>query len=169
MAASVGIVMGSTSDWPHVEPAAVMLKEWGIGFEVVVASAHRSPKLTQAYAREAAGRGLKVIIAAAGAAAHLAGMLAAETILPVIGVPMPGTYLLGLDSLLATVQMPAGVPVATMAIGSPGARNAAIFAAEILALSDVRVQETLQRHKEKLEQQVLQQMEKIPAEYRQND
>ena len=169
MAASVGIVMGSTSDWPHVEPAAVMLKEWGIGFEVVVASAHRSPRLTQAYAREAAGRGLKVIIAAAGAAASLAGMLAAETILPVIGVPMPGSYLLGLDSLLATVQMPAGVPVATMAIGSPGARNAAIFAAEILALSDVRIQETLKRHKEKLEQQVLQQSAKIPAEYRQND
>jgi len=169
MAVQVGIILGSTSDWPHVQPAALMLKEWGIGFEVVVASAHRSPKRTQAYAREAPGRGLKVIIAAAGAAAHLAGMMAAETILPVIGVPMPGSYLLGLDSLLATVQMPAGVPVATMAIGSPGARNAAIFAAEILALSDVRLQELLKRHKQDLEEKVARQTEEIPQEYRGGD
>ena len=132
----VGIVLGSASDWPQVEPAAVLLKEWGIGVEVVVASAHRAPKRVQAYARDAAARGVKVIIAAAGTAAHLAGVLAAETTLPVIGVPMPGSHLKGLDSLFSTVQMPAGVPVATMALGAAGAKNAAIFAAQILALSD---------------------------------
>ena len=101
-------MLGSASDWPQVEPAAVVLKEWGIAFEVVVASAHRAPKRVQAYAREAAARGIKVIIAVAGMAAHLAGVLAAETTLPVIGVPMPGSHLNGLDSLLSTVQMPAG-------------------------------------------------------------
>jgi phosphoribosylaminoimidazole carboxylase PurE protein len=166
MAVDVGIVLGSASDWPDVEPAAVILKAWNISCEVVVASAHRAPHLVQAYAREAAGRGLKVIIAAAGAAAHLAGVLAAETTLPVIGVPMPGSHLKGLDSLLATVQMPAGVPVATMAIGSSGARNAAIFAAQILALGDPRLQEVLRRHKADLAQKVAQQAEKIPREYR---
>lgn len=162
----VGIVLGSASDWPQVEPAAVLLKDWGINCEVVVASAHRAPGQVQAYAREAARRGLKVIIAAAGAAAHLAGVLAAETTLPVIGVPMPGSSLQGLDSLLSTVQMPAGVPVATMAIGRAGAENAAIFAAQILALSDPRLQERLKRHKQDLEQKVAQQADKIPAEYR---
>jgi phosphoribosylaminoimidazole carboxylase PurE protein len=145
MAVDVGIVLGSASDWPEVEPAAVILQAWGIGCEVVVASAHRAPRRVHAYARDAAGRGLKVIIAAAGAAAHLAGVLAAETILPVIGVPLPGSHLQGMDSLLATVQMPAGVPVATMAIGVAGARNAAIFAAQILALGDARLQEVLKR------------------------
>jgi len=163
---AVGIVLGSGSDWPSVEPAAALLKEWGVGFEVVVASAHRAPQRVQAYGRDAAGRGLKVIIAAAGAAAHLAGVLAAETTLPVIGVPMPSSPLQGLDSLLSTVQMPAGVPVAAMALGSAGARNAAIFAAQILALSDPRLQEVLKRHKQDLEQQVAQQAEKIPAEWR---
>lgn len=163
---AVGIVLGSGSDWPSVEPAAALLKEWGVGFEVVVASAHRAPRRVQAYGRDAAGRGLKVIIAAAGAAAHLAGVLAAETTLPVIGVPMPSSPLQGLDSLLSTVQMPAGVPVAAMALGSAGARNAAIFAAQILALSDPRLQEVLKRHKQDLEQQVAQQAEKIPAEWR---
>ena len=162
MAVDVGIVLGSASDWPEVEPAALLLKEWGIPFEVVVASAHRAPEKVQAYAREAAGRGLKVIIAAAGMAAHLAGVLAAETTLPVIGVPMPGSHLNGLDSLLSTVQMPPGVPVATMAIGKAGAKNAAIFAAQILALSDPRLQEVLARHKEELERKVAQQAEQIP-------
>jgi 5-(carboxyamino)imidazole ribonucleotide mutase len=165
----VGIVLGSPSDWPQVEPAAVLLKDWGIPFEVVVASAHRAPNLVQAYAREAAARGLKIIIAAAGAAAHLAGVLAAETTLPVVGVPMPGSHLNGLDSLLSTVQMPAGVPVATMAIGAAGAKNAAIFAAQILALGDPRLQERLQRHKDELEQQVAQQADQIPAEYRRGE
>jgi phosphoribosylaminoimidazole carboxylase PurE protein len=165
----VGIVMGSASDWSQVEPAAALLKEWGVKLEVVVASAHRAPKLLQAYGREAMGRGIKVIIAAAGAAAHLAGVLAAETTLPVIGVPVSGSALLGLDSLLSTVQMPAGVPVATMAIGTAGAKNAAIFAAQILALSDSRLAEVLRRHKEELAEKVAGQAAKIPAEYRQLD
>ncbi len=165
----VGIVLGSASDWPQVEPAAVLLKDWGIGFEVIVASAHRSPKRAQAYAREAAGRGLKVIIAAAGAAAHLAGVLAGETTLPVIGIPMSSSALQGLDSLLSTVQMPAGVPVATMALGSAGARNAAIFAAQILALTDPGLKKKLKEYKKELEKSVVKQMEKIPPEYRRKD
>jgi phosphoribosylaminoimidazole carboxylase PurE protein len=162
----VGIVMGSASDWPSLEPAAALLQEWGIGVEVSVASAHRSPHKAQAYAREVAGRGIKVIIAAAGAAAHLAGVLAAETTLPVIGVPIPSSSLQGLDSLLSTVQMPAGVPVATMALGAAGAKNAAIFAAQILALNDSRLQEKLKQHKLELEAQVVEQNDKIPADFR---
>lgn len=162
----VGIVMGSASDWPSLEPAATLLQEWGIGVEVSVASAHRSPHKARAYAREAADRGLKIIIAAAGAAAHLAGVLAAETTLPVIGVPVPNSSLQGLDSLLATVQMPAGVPVATMALGTAGAKNAAVLAAQILALSDPRLQEKLKQHKLELEAQVVQQNDKIPADFR---
>ncbi len=166
MAVVVGIVLGSASDWPEVEPAAQLLQKWAIPFEVVVASAHRAPQRVQSYAREAAGRGLKVILAAAGMAAHLAGALAAATTLPVIGVPLPGSHLQGLDSLLSTVQMPPGVPVATMAIGKAGAKNAAIFAAQILALSDPRLQEALARHKQELEEEVARQAEEIPAEYR---
>ncbi|MCK9375508.1 MAG: 5-(carboxyamino)imidazole ribonucleotide mutase [Syntrophobacterales bacterium] len=165
----VGIVLGSASDWPQVEAAAALLKDWDIAFEVVVASAHRAPRRVRAYGRDAAARGLKVIIAVAGMAAHLAGVLAAETTLPVIGVPMPGSHLKGLDSLLSTVQMPAGVPVATMAIGSSGAKNAAIFAAQILALSDSGLKERLQRHKQELEENVAQQAEQIPAEYRRGE
>ena len=161
----VGIVMGSASDWPSLEPAAALLQDWGIGVEVSVASAHRSPKRAQAYAREAPGRGLKIIIAAAGAAAHLAGVMAAETTLPVIGVPLPSSSLQGLDSLLSTVQMPAGVPVATMALGSAGARNAALFAAQILALNDPGLQAKLKQHKLDLEAGVVEQNEKIPASY----
>jgi phosphoribosylaminoimidazole carboxylase PurE protein len=133
--------------------------------EVSVASAHRSPHRAQAYAREAADRGLKVVIAAAGAAAHLAGVLAAETTLPVIGVPLPSSSLQGLDSLLSTVQMPAGVPVATMALGSAGARNAALFAVQILALSDPELQEKLKEHKIDLEARVVEQNARIPAVY----
>jgi len=161
----VGIVMGSASDWPSLEPAAALLTEWGIGVEVSVASAHRSPHRAQAYAREATDRGLKVIIAAAGAAAHLAGVLAAETTLPVIGVPLPSSSLQGLDSLLSTVQMPAGVPVATMALGPAGARNAALFAVQILALSDPGLQEKLKDHKIDLEARVVEQNARIPAVY----
>jgi 5-(carboxyamino)imidazole ribonucleotide mutase len=164
-AAVIGIVMGSAADWPNLEPAATLLTEWGIGVEVSVASAHRAPHKAQAYAREAAGRGLKIIIAAAGAAAHLAGVLAAETTLPVIGVPIPSSSLQGLDSLLSTVQMPAGVPVATMALGSAGARNAALFAAQILALSNPRLQEKLKQHKLDLEAKVVAQNERIPLTY----
>ncbi len=166
MTVAVGIVLGSASDWPEIEPAAQLLRQWAIPVEVVVASAHRAPDKVQAYARQAAGRGLQVIIAAAGMAAHLAGVLAAGTTLPVIGVPMPGSHLKGLDSLLSTVQMPAGVPVATMAIGKSGAKNAAIFAAQILALSDPRLQEVIVRHKQDLERQVARQAEQIPDEFR---
>ncbi len=161
----VGIVMGSASDWPSLEPAATLLTEWGIGVEVSVASAHRSPHRAQAYARDAAAKGLKVIIAAAGAAAHLAGVLAAETTLPVIGVPLPSSSLQGLDSLLATVQMPAGVPVATMALGAAGARNAALFAIQILSLADPKLQEKLQQHKCDLADKVTAQNNKIPGEF----
>jgi len=166
---SVGIVLGSASDWPQVEAAASLLQKWGIACEVVVASAHRAPRKVQAYAREAAARGIKVIIAVAGMAAHLGGVLAAETTLPVIGVPMPGSHLNGLDSLLSTVQMPGGVPVASMAIGAAGAKNAAIFAAQILALGDPRLQARLKRHKEELEENVAQQADQIPAEYRRGE
>ena len=130
----IGIVLGSASDWPAVEPAAELLQKWAVPYEVVVASAHRSPARAHSYAGEAEARGLQVIIAVAGAAAHLAGVLASQTILPVIGVPIASSPLQGFDSLLATAQMPAGIPVATVAIGSAGAKNAAVLAAEILAL-----------------------------------
>lgn len=130
----VGIVMGSDSDWPTMEAAATALTEFGIAFEADVVSAHRMPDEMLAYGREAHTRGLKVIIAGAGGAAHLPGMLAAVTPLPVIGVPVPLKYLDGMDSLLSIVQMPAGVPVATVSIGN--ARNAGLLAARILAASD---------------------------------
>lgn len=129
--AVVGIVMGSDSDWPVMQAAADALTEFGVGIEVDVVSAHRMPTEMIDYGREAAGRGLRVIIAGAGGAAHLPGMLAAVTPLPVIGVPVPLAYLDGMDSLLSIVQMPAGVPVATVSIG--GARNAGLLAARILA------------------------------------
>lgn len=127
----VGVVMGSDSDWPVLEAAAIALQEFGIGYEADVVSAHRMPEDMIAYGRAAAGRGLRVIIAGAGGAAHLPGMLASVTTLPVIGVPVPLTYLDGMDSLLSIVQMPAGVPVATVSIG--GARNAGLLATRILA------------------------------------
>ncbi len=130
----VGVVMGSDSDLPVMRPAAQTLAELGIVHEVRVISAHRTPQATLDYATSAAGRGLSALIAGAGGAAHLPGMLAAATHLPVIGVPVPTTHLQGLDSLLSIVQMPAGIPVATVAIG--GARNAALLAARILALTD---------------------------------
>ncbi|MDY6850600.1 MAG: 5-(carboxyamino)imidazole ribonucleotide mutase [Thermodesulfobacteriota bacterium] len=132
----VGIVMGSDSDLEAMTGAAEMLEKFGLPYEMTVASAHRSPERAAKYARTARERGLKVIIAGAGWAAHLAGVLAAETTLPVIGVPMDSSPLKGLDSLLATVQMPPGIPVATVAIGKGGAGNAAILAVRILALTD---------------------------------
>ncbi|MBM4289923.1 MAG: 5-(carboxyamino)imidazole ribonucleotide mutase [Deltaproteobacteria bacterium] len=150
----IGIVLGSASDWPEVEPAVQLLHEWGIRFEVVVASAHRSPHRAHAYASEAEERGLQVIIAVAGAAAHLAGVLASVTILPVIGVPIASSPLQGMDSLLATAQMPAGIPVATMALGSAGARNAAILAVQVLARQDARLRELLHSFKQDLARQV---------------
>jgi phosphoribosylaminoimidazole carboxylase PurE protein len=146
----VSIVMGSDSDLEIMREAAKTLREFGIAHEIDVTSAHRSPDRTAAYARNAASRGIRVIIAGAGGAAHLAGVIAAHTTLPVIGVPIPSTSLQGMDSLLATVQMPAGIPVATVAIGKAGATNAAILAAQILGLADTRIAKELERHKEKL-------------------
>ena len=146
----VSIVMGSDSDLEIMREAAKALEEFGIAYEIDVTSAHRSPDRTAEYARSAAGRGVRVIIAGAGGAAHLAGVIAAHTTLPVIGVPIPSTSLNGMDSLLATVQMPAGIPVATVAIGKPGATNAGILAAEILAGSSPELAQKLVAHKEKL-------------------
>src|SRR6202046_1175715 len=146
----VSIVMGSDSDLEIMREAGKALDEFGIAYEMDITSAHRSPERTAEYARQAAGRGVRVIIAGAGGAAHLAGVIAAHTSLPVIGVPIPSTSLQGLDSLLATVQMPAGIPVATVAIGKPGATNAGILAAQMISLSDVSIAKKLIAHKEKL-------------------
>ena len=146
----VSIVMGSDSDLEIMREAGKVLDEFGIDYEIDVTSAHRSPDRTADYARKAAGRGIRVIIAGAGGAAHLAGVIAAHTTLPIIGVPIPSTSLQGMDSLLATVQMPAGIPVATVAIGKPGATNAGILAAQVLALSDPAVAKKLAAHKEEL-------------------
>ena len=140
----VGILMGSESDLPVMEEASKVLEEYGIPHEVRICSAHRTPERAAAYAREAAGRGLKVLIAGAGGAAHLAGALAAGTVLPVIGVPLDSSPLQGLDALLATVQMPAGVPVATVAVGASGARNAALLALAILATGDLTLRSRLE-------------------------
>src|SRR2546422_10449809 len=146
----VSIVMGSDSDLEVMREAAKALEEFGIAYEIDVTSAHRSPERTAEYGRKAAARGIRVIIAGAGGGAHLAGVIAAHTTLPVIGVPIPSTSLNGLDSLLATVQMPAGIPVATVAIGKPGATNAGILAAQILGVADVGIAQKLQTHKDKL-------------------
>ena len=145
----VGIVMGSTSDWDTMKNAAKMLEEFGVPHESKAMSAHRSPKLVSEWASSAAARGIKVIIAAAGGAAHLAGVVAAHTTLPVLGVPMPSKHLQGLDSLLSTVQMPKGIPVATFAIGDAGAANAALFAVAILALSDKELDDKLTEFRRK--------------------
>jgi 5-(carboxyamino)imidazole ribonucleotide mutase len=139
----VGIIMGSRSDWPVMQHAAEMLDRLGVAYEVRVVSAHRTPKRLYEYATAAAGRGIKVIIAGAGGAAHLPGMTAAMTILPVLGVPVATTALQGQDSLLSIVQMPGGVPVGTLAIGKPGAINAGLLAAGILALADDRLRARL--------------------------
>ncbi|MEU4645949.1 5-(carboxyamino)imidazole ribonucleotide mutase [Nocardia fluminea] len=149
----VGLIMGSDSDWPTMEAAAEALAEFGIRFEVGVVSAHRTPQRMLDYAREAAGRGLKVIIAGAGGAAHLPGMVASATPLPVIGVPVPLKYLDGMDSLLSIVQMPAGVPVATVSIG--GARNAGLLAARILGTSDESLRTRMEQFQAGLEKMVL--------------
>ena len=141
--ALVGIVMGSTSDWETMRNAAKTLEEFGVPYEAKALSAHRSPQLVAEWASGAAKRGMKVIIAAAGGAAHLAGVVAAHTTLPVLGVPMPSKHLQGLDSLLSTVQMPKGIPVATLAIGDAGAANASLFAVAILALSDKALERKL--------------------------
>jgi len=152
--ALVGIVMGSDTDFPVMSETGKTLAKFGIAYEMEVLSAHRTPARAHEYATTAVKRGLKVMIAAAGAAAHLAGVMAANTTLPVIGVPMATSTLNGLDALLATVQMPGGIPVATMAIDKAGAVNAAIFAAEILALSDAEIARKLVAHKEDLAKSV---------------
>jgi phosphoribosylaminoimidazole carboxylase PurE protein len=150
----VGIVMGSHSDLPVMEEAQRILEEFTVPYEITLSSAHRSPDRTIRYAKSAEERGLEVIIVGAGAAAHLAGVIASETILPVIGIPIDSSPLKGMDSLLSTVQMPGGVPVATMAIGRAGARNAAILAVQILALKFPRLKEALKEYKERLAQEV---------------
>jgi len=146
----VSIVMGSDSDLEIMNEAAKILAEFGIAHEIDITSAHRSPARTGEYSRALKARGVKVVIAGAGGAAHLAGVIAAETTLPVIAVPIPSTSLLGLDSLLAMVQMPAGIPVATVAIGKPGATNAGILAAQIIGTADEGVARKLDAYKKKL-------------------
>ena len=161
--ALVGILMGSDTDLPVMSEAGKVLDKFGIAFEMEVVSAHRTPARAHEYATSAQKRGLKVLIAAAGAAAHLAGVIAANTTLPVIGVPMGTSSLNGLDALLSTVQMPGGIPVATMAIDKAGATNAAIFAAEILGLSDPVIAKKLLVHKEELAKAVDEKNAKLKA------
>ncbi len=144
----VGLILGSKSDWEYLQPAAKVLTELGVAFEAKVVSAHRTPDDMFAYAESAEERGLLVIIAAAGGAAHLPGMVAAKTLIPVLGVPVPATALNGLDALLSIVQMPKGVPVGTLAIGKPGAANAGLLASEIVALQHPEVRERLRAWRE---------------------
>jgi len=151
----VGIVMGSKSDWETMSSAAETLEKLGVSCEVRVLSAHRTPDQTHEYAATAESRGLEVVIAAAGGAAHLAGVIAANTILPVLGVPMETPSLGGMDSLLSTVQMPAGIPVGTLAIGKAGATNAALLAAAILANKHPKIKEALRKFREEQTKRVL--------------
>jgi 5-(carboxyamino)imidazole ribonucleotide mutase len=151
----VGVIMGSQSDWETMKHACRVLEELGIPFEKKVVSAHRTPDYMFEYAQTAEGRGIKVIIAGAGGAAHLPGMVAAKTTLPVIGVPVQSKALHGLDSLLSIVQMPGGVPVATVAIGKAGATNAGLLAASILGISYPEIMEALKARREKIRQEVL--------------
>ena len=151
----IGIVMGSDSDWPTMQAAAVMLKEFGVPFEARVVSAHRTPDLLFEYAETAGARGLQAIIAGAGGAAHLPGMLAAKTTLPVLGVPVQSKALSGVDSLHSIVQMPKGIPVATFAIGEAGAANAALFAVAMLANRDATLNERLQQFRQQQSAKVL--------------
>src|SRR2546422_2585465 len=161
MKALVGIIMGSDSDLPIMQEAAIILKQFEVPYEIGVYSAHRSPHRTAEYVKSARQRGLKLIIAGAGSSAHLAGVTAADTPLPVIGVPIDSSPLSGLDSLLSTVQMPPGVPVATMGVGKSGATNAAVFAVQILALGDERLAGRLAEYKDQLEKSVAEKSKKI--------
>jgi phosphoribosylaminoimidazole carboxylase PurE protein len=163
--AVVGIIMGSDTDLQVMSESARMLEKFAIPFEIEVVSAHRSPARTHEYATTAIARGLKVVIVAAGGAAHLAGVVAALTTLPVIAVPMATTVLSGIDSLLSSVQMPAGVPVAAMAIDKPGAINAAIYAAEILATSDPELGKRLGAYKEELARSVLEKSARVKQQF----
>ena len=157
----VGIVMGSDSDWPLVQKACATLDGFGVPYETRVISAHRTPELALEYSRTAEARGIQVIIAAAGGAAHLGGVLAAGTVLPVIGIPVAGGALNGLDALYATVQMPSGVPVATVACGSAGPVNAALLAVQILGTADPGLREKFRVHKEELRAKVAAANDKI--------
>lgn len=165
----VGIVMGSDSDWPKIKGIAEALDQFGVPYDVQVMSAHRTPEVVQQYAAGAADSGLKVIIAAAGGAAHLAGVVAAHTTLPVIGVPVPTSLMGGLDSLLSTVQMPGDVPVATVGTMSGGPRNAGILAVQILALSDSALRERLVRFKQELNDKIAAKNAKLQATLRGGD
>jgi len=164
MSALVGIIMGSTSDWETMKHACDVLDELGIPYEKKVVSAHRTPDLMFEYAETAVERGLRVIVAGAGGAAHLPGMVAAKTVLPVIGVPVKSSNLNGLDSLLSIVQMPGGVPVATVAIGKAGATNAGLLAAQIIGSTDREVQRRLVAWRENMKQKVLAVSDSLGAE-----
>jgi phosphoribosylaminoimidazole carboxylase PurE protein len=161
MKPAVGIIMGSDSDLLTMQEAAKILKQFEIPYEIGVYSAHRSPHRTAEYVRTARDRGLKLIIAGAGSSAHLAGVTAAETTLPVIGIPIDSSPLSGFDALLSTVQMPPGVPVATMGVGKSGATNAGLFAVQILALGDEKLTERLREYKEQLEKTVAEKSRKV--------
>ena len=150
----IGIVMGSDSDWPLVKSAVDVLEDFGLGYEVRVISAHRTPEIAADYASSACRRGLKVLISAAGGAAHLGGVIAAHTTLPVIGIPVKDGALNGIDSLLATIQMPSGIPVATVTLGSAGPKNAAILAVQMLAISRAGLRKKLAGYKEQLKEKV---------------
>jgi phosphoribosylaminoimidazole carboxylase PurE protein len=159
--ALVSVVMGSDSDLPIMTETTKVLEEFGIGYELILTSAHRTPMRTTKFAASAAGRGVKIIIVGAGAAAHLAGVIASQTILPVIGIPIDATSLHGLDALLSTVQMPGGVPVASMAIGKAGAKNAALFATRILAVEDKELSAKLSSYVKKMARDVEKKQENI--------
>jgi phosphoribosylaminoimidazole carboxylase PurE protein len=162
----VAIVMGSDSDLPVMSETARMLEQLEVPYEIEIASAHRSPERAASYARSAAGRGIKVIVAGAGGAFHLAGVIAAETTLPVIGVPLANSSLGGLDALLSAVQMPGGVPVGVMAVGKAGAVNAAIFSAQILSTLDGRIARRLARHKKEMVRAVEEKNARLKKEFR---
>jgi len=161
MSAKVGVIMGSKSDWATMKLACDMLDELEVPYEKKVVSAHRTPDLMFEYAETAQERGIKVIIAGAGGAAHLPGMVAAKTVLPVIGVPVKSSNLSGLDSLLSIVQMPGGIPVATVAIGNAGATNAGLLAAQMLAAFDPELQERVLARRERVKQEVLESSDEL--------
>lgn len=159
--AAIGILMGSDSDYEVMVEAAKVLKSFDVPFEMIVTSAHRSPQRTAEYAGSAASRGIKALIVGAGAAAHLAGVVASETTLPIIGVPIDSSALQGMDALLATVQMPGGIPVATMAIGKAGAKNAGIFAVQMLALADDALAEKMVASRREMARGVAEKSDKL--------
>ena len=161
----VGIIMGSASDRETLEKAEEILRRFDVPFEIHVSSAHRTPDRVIRFARDAEKRGFRVLIAGAGGAAHLAGVTAAHTVLPVIGVPMEGGALHGLDALLSTVQMPGGIPVATVAIGKPGARNAGLLAVQILALTDARLRRDLLASRRRMSAQVAEKDRQLQATF----